>query len=161
LMTTSADVGTREPPAPPWVVWAFGACWALLAAGAWGLGRYLWDVWSAQPDYSHGFLLPPLAAWFAYESYDEFLATRRRSAGWGGRLAGASAAAFWAPGLLIQPFGPRPMLVFAAGVCLLAAAVGLLAAQHGWARTRLWLFPVFLLLLAIPIPTSVREPLQL
>jgi exosortase D (VPLPA-CTERM-specific) len=115
------------------------AAWPFLPALNW-----MWSWWVDSPEYSHGILLPPLAA---------YLIWRRRgrlreipfSGSWLGLLAVLCAAALYTIGEL----GSLYVVLHFAYWLLLA---GVLLALMGWAAFRLIAGPVTLLLLAIPLP---------
>src|SRR5690606_2367543 len=72
-----------------------GLIWAVLLGTV--VGAVYWDVlaglarqWASDENYSHGFLIAPLAAYFAWERRAAIRALPRRPAPWG--LAGVLAA---------------------------------------------------------------------
>jgi exosortase len=98
--------------------------------------------WQVHPYYSHGLLVPPLAAWFAWRERRRLLAG---SGGWAGvALVAAGVAVHLAAGRLAD----HPLS--AAG--LLLALLGFAHAAAGGNGLRAALLPVGLLALAVPLP---------
>jgi exosortase len=123
----------------------------------WHVFRRLVEAWIGDGNYSHGFLILPLAAYFAWE---------RRAA-----LAAASVRGSW---LGLATFGGAVLLLlagllgselFLTRVSLLVAIAGIVLFLFGWAHLRILTFPLAFLLLMIPIPSiifnQVAFPLQL
>lgn len=106
-------------------------------------------VWSTDTNYSHGFLIPPIAAFLAWERRDRFLAAPPRPA-----LAGLVIVAGSA---LIVALGGSEFLT---RVSLVAAVAGAVLAVFGWTRLRAVAFPLAILLLMIPLPAPVFERLE-
>jgi exosortase len=137
--------------------------WPLLlvvVAGAWlyaGVVSGLVNDWAHDDNYSHGFLIVPLAGYFAWE---------RR-----GRLARAPLKPSVA-GLLVV-LASRAMLVvgilgaefFLSRLSMLGVLAGAVLFLYGWEHLRILAFPLAFLLLMIPIPALVFNqiafPLQL
>jgi exosortase len=106
-------------------------------------------VWSTDTNYSHGFLIPPIAAFLAWERRDRFLASPQRPALAGLVIVGGSA-------LMVALGGSE----FLTRVSLVAAIGGAVLAVFGWARFRTVAFPLAILLLMIPLPAPVFERLE-
>jgi exosortase len=106
---------------------------------------WLVHSWLGNPYYTHGFLLPPLAAFLAWENWPHATAEPRHGQRWPGfALTLASlATALWA--LYWQDY-------FVACLALLALLAVVLLYLEGWRRLRHWLFPLFFLALMIPLP---------
>jgi len=137
--------------------------WALLAvlgAGAWlyfGVLSGLVNDWARDDNYSHGFLIVPLAGYFAWE---------RRGAL---RAAGARPSTI---GLLVV-LGSLAMLVagilgaefFLSRLSIIGTLLGTVLFLYGWEHLRVLAFPLAFLLLMIPIPAiifnQIAFPLQL
>ncbi len=135
---------------------------AALVAGAivvtyWYVIRGLVDAWSNDDNYSHGFFIVPLAAYFAWERRHRLLAMPARPS---------------AVGLLIV-IGSLVMLVagilgaelFLSRLSLLGVIAGTILFLLGWPRLRVLLFPLAFMLLMIPLPAiifnKIAFPLQL
>ena len=101
--------------------------------------------WLSNPYYSHGFLVPLIAAFLAWREWPNVLAEPRRE---GSRLGlilllVGLAAAVWS--LRWQNYGP-------ALLALLVLSGGLALYLEGWPRLRHLLFPLAFLALAVPLP---------
>ncbi|MBN1890268.1 MAG: exosortase [Thermoflexales bacterium] len=106
---------------------------------------WLAHSWLSNPYYGHGFLLPPLAAFLAWQNCKRVAAEPRQGLARAGlALTLASlAAALWA--MYWQDY-------FAACLVLLALLAAVLLYLEGWRRLRHWLFPLFFLALMVPLP---------
>src|SRR5687768_8680495 len=115
--------------------------------------KELVHVWSTDTNYSHGFLIPPIAAFLAWERRDRFRAAPLRPALAGFMVIGASA-------LVLALDGGA----FPTRISLVAALAGALLAIVGWSRFRTVAFPLAILLLMVPLPdpifTRLESPLQ-
>lgn len=113
--------------------------------------------WSTDDNYSHGFVVVPLALWFAWERRHALLSVPHRPSGLG-LLAIAAGLAMFAVGTL----GAE---LFLSRVSLLVVLAGLVLFLAGWAPLRVLAFPLAFLLLMIPIPAilfnKIAFPLQL
>ena len=136
--------------------------WYWIAAGTITLGLMGWlfwstlgklvDVWNTEPDYSHGFLVPPFAIfmlWLRRES----LPKNSALPGWGG-------VALLAVGFAVRFAGERFFLTPLAGWALvfwLAGATWLVAGR----RIFVWALPglVFLLFM-IPLPFRIEQSMS-
>jgi exosortase len=113
--------------------------------------------WATNDNYSHGFLIVPLALYFAWERRNRLLAATARptSVGLLVLLLGISA-------LGVGTLGAE---LFVTRVSLLIVIAGILLFLGGWHFLRILSFPLAFLLLMIPIPTivfnQVAFPLQL
>jgi len=101
--------------------------------------------WLSNPYYTHGFLIPPLAALLAWRHWRPLIAEPRQSEGRIGLPVTlvSLAAVVWA--LRWQNY----VVASLAGVSLL---FGILLYLEGWTRLRHWLFPLFFLTLMVPLP---------
>jgi exosortase len=139
---------------------AFGAT-ALALAVAFGVfAPILYHLvlhWKIVPDYSHGFLVAPLAVYFAWE---------RR-----GALARTSIEPSWI-GLVPLLLGALALAIGRLGVELMAMRTGFVLTLHGLVLLllgrriyRVLVFPLMFLFLMIPLPQSLANtitfPLQL
>ncbi|HEY6947281.1 MAG TPA: exosortase A, partial [Gemmatimonadales bacterium] len=113
--------------------------------------------WAADEDYSHGFLIVPLALYFAWERRSR-LATIPPRPAWSGLAVVAGSIGVLAAGTL----GAE---LFLARVSLLGVLAGLVVFLLGWAHLRVLAFPLAFLVLMIPLPAIVFNqiafPLQL
>jgi exosortase len=104
--------------------------------------RWLYDSWLADPNYSHGFLVPFIAAFFVWRARAAFGAPQPNTAGvWilGGALLLHLAA---------TPFRIYPLSALAL-ISALAAGVVL---RWGWAALRASQYAFIVLVLMIPLP---------
>jgi exosortase len=158
---TPRDLGARTAGFDPAARrFAFGAT-ALALAVAFGVfSPILYHLvlhWKIVPDYSHGFLVAPLAVYFAWE---------RR-----GALARTSIEPSWL-GLVPLLLGVLALAIGRLGVELMAMRTGFVLTLHGLILLllgrriyRVLLFPLLFLFLMIPLPQSLANtitfPLQL
>jgi exosortase len=135
---------------------------AALVVGAmllvyWGVITGLIDAWSTDDNYSHGFFIVPLAAYFAWERRHAFAALPLR-ASWFGLVVVAGSMLLLVGGLL----GAE---LFMSRVSLIGALAGSVLFLFGWQRLRVMLFPLAFLLLMVPLPAiifnKIAFPLQL
>jgi exosortase len=123
----------------------------------WGVITGLVDAWSTDDNYSHGFFIVPLAAYFAWERRHAFAALPLRTS-WFGLVIVAGSMVMLAAGLL----GAE---LFMSRVSLVGAIAGSVLFLFGWQRLRVMLFPVAFLLLMVPLPAiifnKIAFPLQL
>ena len=123
----------------------------------WSVIRGLIDAWSTDDNYSHGFFIVPLAAYFAWERRKALAATPVRPS-YFGLLVVAGSMALLVAGLL----GAE---LFLSRVSLIGAIAGSILFLFGWQRLRVALFPLAFLLLMVPLPAlifnKIAFPLQL
>jgi exosortase len=132
----------------------------LVAAVGWlyaGVLPGLVRQWANDDDYSHGFFVIPLAAFFTWERRDALIRASRRPSHVGLILLACSLACFVAGQLGSELFLTRVSLV---GV--VAALVLFIA---GWEHLRILAFPIGFLLLMVPLPeiifNRIAFPLQM
>jgi len=113
--------------------------------------------WSIDENYSHGFLVFPIAAYFVWERRDKLFAAAWQPSVLGLVITIGSAA------LLVA--GVVGAEVFTTEVSLLGAIAGSVLFVLGWSHLRVLLFPIAFLLLMIPLPAiifnQITFPLQL
>ncbi|HEX5133263.1 MAG TPA: exosortase/archaeosortase family protein [Candidatus Krumholzibacteria bacterium] len=114
----------------------------LLAYGAVLLS--LAHQWADDPNYSHGFFVPLMAAWLAWRRRDAFIAAPRRPS--------AAGLAVIVAGALLYLAGVLAAELFTTRLSLVVVVAGLVLALEGGARLRVLAFPVGFLLLMIPLP---------
>lgn len=123
----------------------------------WSVIRGLIDAWSTDDNYSHGFFIVPLAAYFAWERRRAFAAAPTGSS-YFGLLVIAGSMALLVAGLL----GAE---LFLSRVSIIGAIAGSILFLFGWQRLRIVLFPLAFLLLMVPLPAlifnKIAFPLQL
>lgn len=119
--------------------------------------RAMVEHWQFDPDYSHGFLIVPLAIYFAYEKKYELEDAKIEGSWWGVLLLtfGLALLAVGQLGSLLTPL--RAGFVF--------TLMGLVLLLLGVQVFRILLFPMAFLLLMVPLPKTlvnvVAFPLQL
>ena len=133
---------------------ALGAAIGLLYAG---VLTSLARQWSSDDNYSHGFLVIPLALYFAWERRTALTAAPARPGVLGAVLI-AGSLVVWAAGIL----GAE---LFLTRVSLIGVLAGTIWFVWGFAQLRILAFPILFLLLMIPLPSiifnQIAFPLQL
>ncbi len=113
--------------------------------------------WSDDPNYSHGFLVPLLSAYFVWERRQKLQQVRRQPSGWGMLVL--------LTGLAILCLGNIGAELFLMRVSMLVVLTGLVLYLLGWQYLRVLAFPLLFLLFMIPLPAivlnAVAFPLQL
>lgn len=113
--------------------------------------------WKTDGNYSHGFVVVPLAAYFAWE--------RRQAFGRAPRRPSALGLFVIAGSLLMLFAGTLGAELFLTRISMLVALVGILLFLFGREHVRIQWFPLAFLLLMIPLPAivfnQVAFPLQL
>jgi len=112
--------------------------------------------WWDDPDFSHGFVVPLIAAWLVWQRKEIVERLPLKPSWWGfGVMLGAVGI------LLLGIFGAELFLSRSSFIFLLA---GLVIFFAGWAQFRALIFPWAFLFLMVPIPTilmnTVTLPLQ-
>jgi exosortase len=139
---------------------AYVATGLLIVSAIAVFGPILWymvEHWQLVPDYSHGFLVAPLAAYFAWERRRKVLRAPVEPSWWGlAPLALGSAA------LAVGRLGVELMAMRTAFVLTLCGLVLLMLGRRVF---RVLAFPLLFLFLMVPLPQSlvnvVAFPLQL
>jgi exosortase len=113
--------------------------------------------WSSNDNYSHGFLVLPVALWLAIRQWPELRDTPRTPSILGLVVVAASLAV-----LLVGTVGVD---LFLSRISMLGVLAGVVLFIGGWTHLRRLAFPLGLLILAIPLPAIVFNqiafPLQL
>lgn len=149
-----------RPPAAnaPSISWAALAWFsALLIAAYFPVLTRLVGQWSNDENVSHGFFVPLVALYIAWQRRDSILAIERKPAWWG--------LAIMAWGALQGYVGMLGAELFLQRTSFLITLVGLLVVVGGTPLVRVLAFPLLLLPFMIPIPAIVFNqitfPLQL
>lgn len=120
------------------------------------LTKLVYD-WSHDENYSHGFLIVPAAAYFAWQRRAALKGATSNPSAWGLAVLVGSLGVLTAGILGAELFLTRVSLVGAIGGAVLFV--------FGWRHLRLLAFPIGLLLLMIPVPAiifnQITFPLQL
>jgi exosortase len=113
--------------------------------------------WRVDDNYSHGFLIVPIALYLVWERRSMLAATVRRPSAAGLAIVLVSVAALGAGVLGAEMFLTR--------VSMLGTLAGLVVFMFGWAQLRVLAFPLSFLLLMIPLPAiifnQIAFPLQI
>ncbi len=114
-------------------------------------------AWSTDDNYSHGYLIPPIAAYLAWERRQLFLSAPIRPSAFGLIVILGS--------VLVLALGVLGIELFLTRISLLGVFGGTLLFLFGWPRLRVMLFPLAFLVLMIPLPAiifnQIAFPLQL
>ena len=141
--------------------WRAAGVWAGLAAAVvWlyaGVIPGLVRQWDNDEDYSHGFFVLPLAAYFLWERRQQLREAEPRPSAFGLAVLAGSLLCFTA-----GQFGSE---LFLTRVSLIGVAAGLVLFLYGWRHLRLAAFPLAFLLLMVPLPeiifNRITFPLQM
>ena len=113
--------------------------------------------WSSDDNYSHGFFVLPLAAYFAWERRDALATAVRRPSSLGLLVILGS--------LIVYTAGLLGAELFLTRVSMIGVIGGSVLFVWGWSHFRILLFPVLFLLLMVPLPSIIFNqmafPLQL
>ena len=136
---------------------AAGVVLAAMLLVYWQVIVGLVDAWSTDDNYSHGFFIVPLAAYFAWERRHAFAAIPARSS-WLGLVVVLG-------GLLMLVGGLLGAELFLSRASIIATLGGAVLFLFGWQRLRVMLFPLAFMLLMVPLPAlifnQIAFPLQL
>jgi len=134
---------------------------ALLTLGIglvyWQVFERLVDAWIVDGNYSHGFLILPIAGYFVWERREKLLAAPIQPS-WFGLVV-------FAGGILVLLAGLMGSELFLSRVSLIGTLGGMVLFLFGWKHMQILAFPLLFLLLMIPIPAiifnQIAFPLQL
>lgn len=146
------------PSISPEKIWKPLLIAAAVALAYWGvlarLGRFWWD----DENYSHGLLIPFVIGYILWVERDHLAGLEKRPRVVSGALMAAAA-------LLMLWVGTAGAEIFTQRTSLVLLLAGLAVYFWGWRLLRAVAVPLFLLALAIPVPTilfnKVAFPLQL
>jgi exosortase D (VPLPA-CTERM-specific) len=117
-----------------------------------GLSR-MWDWWIDVPEYSHGLLIPPVAAFLIWQQKD-----RLERIPFAGSWLGVALVLFGGALLMLGQLGTIYTAVQYAYVVTL---YGLILSFMGWPAFRLIAVPMLILLFMIPLPEFILNNLSL
>jgi exosortase len=147
---------TARPLIKPQGLWVLLVALVLAALYASVFPRLV-RQWADEDDYTHGFLIVPLVAWFVWEKRDRLLGTTILPSLWGGALL--------AFGLLMLVVGTVGAELFLQRFSLILVLAGLVWLILGGPILRELAFPISFLVFMIPLPAIVMNaiafPLQL
>jgi exosortase len=161
-MKSPAAEGDLLPPAVRMTMTWRTVCAAALVATGFGLLYYdvifkLVMAWETDDNYSHGFLIVPIAVYFAWERRQKFAAAPQRPSGTGLLVLAGS--------ILVLAAGVLGSELFLTRISILGAIAGTVLFLFGWPRLRVMMFPLIFLVLMIPLPAiifnQIAFPLQL
>ena len=123
----------------------------------WPVMAKLVGAWATDDNYSHGFFIVPLAAYFAWERRRRFMAAPSRPSALGLVVVIGS--------IFLLAAGIIGAELFITRISILGTLAGIVLFLFGWKRLRVVLFPLAFLLLMVPLPAilfnQVAFPLQL
>jgi exosortase len=141
---------------PPWQAKMWWQALILVLLTVWLYSSIFLELglqWWRDPNFSHGFLVPPFIAFVLWRSRHSFLALPGRPSSWGLLIL--------VFGLCVLAAGSLGAEVFLSRLSLLPLIAGLLVLFFGWHYLRSALFPLCLLFLMIPIPSLLFNPATL
>jgi len=154
--TSTAQVVVREMPSSAALLQGTSVA-ALIAILYADVVPSMIAVWWNDPGYSHGLLIPPLAAYIAWLHREQLFAERAQPDA-RGLLLTASACLCYIVGRLGAEF-------FLTRLSLVILIAGLVSTFWGFPRLRKLAFPLFLLVTMVPLPAilynRLAAPLQL
>jgi exosortase len=157
-MTPAAEIPLNRnspTPATPWI--ALGWFATLIALCYWPVLVHLVSQWNSDEDMGHGFFVPILAGYIAWQKRDEFLAAPAKPNWLGLVLVVYAGLQLWIATLGAELFLSRTAIVL--------SIIGAVLFLGGTKRARVMAFPLFLLFFMIPIPAilynQITFPLQL
>ena len=115
----------------------------------WMAHRWSLGIWY----HSHGWAVPPIAAWLCYRSLKQAGGLPRDASPWG--------FLFLVPAILLQAFDALLGFELLSAVSLVVAVPGLSLLFLGRERTKLIWFGIFFLVFAVPVPLAVVAKVHL
>jgi exosortase len=145
-------------PVRPAIEWLPLGWFTILLVGCYyPVLQALVSTWVQNEDMGHGFFVPAIAAYIAWQRRDEVLAAPSRRNWWGLAILALAALQLVLGTLAAELFLTRSAFV--------ESLIGAVLLVCGWARLRLVAFPLFLMFFMIPLPAIVYNqitfPLQL
>jgi exosortase len=120
-------------------------------------GQTLVSDWSSDPNFSHGFLIPPIALYMAWMNRDRLAALRPAPSNWGLAAIGA--------GMLMHLVGHVGAELFLMRFSMIVTLAGMVLFFWGWQALKVLMVPLAYLVIMIPIPAilwnKIAFPLQL
>jgi exosortase len=129
---------------------------ALLLLAAWLYGPIIFRLvrqWWSDPNFSHGFFVPVFSAFVLWQNRTRLREMQRKPSTWGLPIILVSLAM-----LVVGIFGAE---LFLSRMSLIFLISGLVIFFLGWAIFRAVLFPLFFLVLMVPIPAIVFSQITL
>lgn len=154
--TSTAPVGNWRSPYARFAAGAVLICLLTVAVYYQVLGKLVTDWWNI-PDFSHGFLVPPFAAYLVWEKR-AILRRMKAVPSWSG-------IAVVALGLVVLLLGVYGSELFLSRISLVILLAGVVLCFGGRQFLKELRFALLVLLLAIPLPTilfnQITFPLQI
>lgn len=139
-----------------WVVQGGGLCGAFLYLYAFVLPPLIAD-WSDDPNYSHGFLVPIISAYFVWERRQQLRQVVRQPSAWGILLL--------LSGVCMLFLGHIGAELFLMRSSMIVVITGLVLYCYGWKIVHMLAFPLAFLAFMVPLPAIILNmitfPLQL
>ncbi len=114
-------------------------------------------AWSTMDDYSHGFLIIPICGYILFQKRQKLTRVEIKPSGWGFVLVTLS--------ILLYLFSHIAEIVTLSSLSMIVLLLGIIIYLYGFTIAKECLFPLFLLLFMIPIPSQIYSaltiPLQL
>ncbi len=153
VASQSLDSSIKPHSAWMWSIPVVG----LLVLLYWDITTVLVMDWYNDPDYSHGFLVPFLSAFFVWERWDDIRTTDVRPSWLGVGLLGF--------GLLMLIFGLIGAELYTQRCSLIVVLGGIILLVFGWNMIWLLSLPLAFLIFMVPLPAivvnTIAFPLQL
>jgi exosortase D (VPLPA-CTERM-specific) len=151
----AATLGASAPARPHRGYWAVLVFLALIvpAASFGGALENLLFRWDKQEEYSHGYLIPFVAAWLLW-TRKSAIASQIGRPSWTGVLLIAGAIA-------LNVIGELSAIFILAQIGFVLSLMGLALAVGGWSLLRIVLVPTTFLFFAIPLPYFIDAALSL
>jgi EpsI family protein len=140
--------------------WCFLFSWLIVAAAAVGWVFTLIPVWASKPDLADRFLIPSASCVIVGFAWPRLRAIVPSSTTWGLVPLTLGAAAFALGWYVAVQVSGRPIVVWWLTGSLILLISGLTLTHLGWRHTRLLLFPLLFILLSLPTPGRVYNPLM-
>jgi exosortase len=148
-------VELNPTPQPPWLTITWFS--VLLVACYFPVLAQLVRQWYNDEDMGHGFFVPVIAAYIAWQKRDELFASGLRTNSWGLALIIFSGLQLYISTLAAELFTQR--------ISFIEAIIGIVLYLGGIPALRILAFPLVLLFFMVPIPsviyTQITFPLQL
>ncbi len=109
--------------------------------------------WDADPNSSHGFIIPFVSAWFAYKAWPKIKEMQVESSAWG-----ISLIIF---GLITLAFGVTVHELFTSRASLIIILAGMVLSFFGFKIFKELLLPIAFLVFMVPIPVTIYDALAL
>jgi exosortase len=148
--TTESLPGKSLPPAAvPWLPMGWFSLLLLICYAP--VLQRLALQWYQDQDMGHGFFVPVIAGYIAWQKRDELFAETTAPAWWG-----LLVVAYGAVQLMIATLGAE---LFLARTAFIISLAGIVIVLGGWRGLRILAFPLFLLCFMVPIPSIIYNQL--